>query len=347
MLISKRVNGKLHVNTFYLFGGRDERSQDLVQGVTLAGVLFDEVALMPESFVNQAMARCSVEGSKYWFNCNPEGPKHWFKLDHVDMAEEKGYLRIHFELDDNPSLSESIKNRYRTMFKGVFYRRFILGEWVFADGVIYDCFDDEKNCYTDATRDKVVPVQIRELDLRATYGSDYGTTNPMVYLECYIYHDVLKKDPVPFIYVEREYYYNSRKEYTQKSDEEYVQDFYEFNKGIPFTSIILDPSATSLTVAHRRKGTPIRKAKNDVLDGIRLTYTLMQMGHIMINKDQCPNLVSELGTYSWNNKAALNGKEEPIKDNDHACDALRYVVNTCISAIEVYATKPHAKGRAA
>ena len=114
-------------NSFYIFGGRDERSQDLIQGITLAGLLLDEVALMPESFVNQATGRCSVEGSKMWFNCNPGGPLHWFKTEWIDKRRKKGLLYLHFTMDDNLSLSEEIKARYRGMSAGVFYLRYIKG----------------------------------------------------------------------------------------------------------------------------------------------------------------------------------------------------------------------------
>ena len=133
-------------NYFYIFGGKDERSQDLIQGITLAGVFFDEVALMPESFVNQATGRCSVDGSKYWFNCNPDGPYHWFKVNWIDKSisylgkervrkireeaekEEKDpglkkLLYVHFTMDDNLSLSEKVKERYRSNYNGVFFKR--------------------------------------------------------------------------------------------------------------------------------------------------------------------------------------------------------------------------------
>lgn len=148
-------------NYFYIFGGKDERSQDLIQGITLAGVFFDEVALMPESFVNQATGRCSVEGSKYWFNCNPDGPYHWFKTGWIDKATGylgkkktqeirekaavenrdpglKEILYLHFTMDDNLSLSEKIKERYRSMYTGVFYRRYIRGLWAMAEGIIFE-----------------------------------------------------------------------------------------------------------------------------------------------------------------------------------------------------------------
>ncbi len=129
-------------NYFYIFGGKDERSQDLIQGITLAGVFFDEVALMPESFVQQATGRCSVAGSKFWFNCNPASPAHWFKREWIDKRSEKRLLYLHFTMDDNLSLSEEIKQRYREMYSGVFFNRYILGKWTAAEGVIYRDFAD-------------------------------------------------------------------------------------------------------------------------------------------------------------------------------------------------------------
>ncbi len=144
-LLEVRKNGR--TNYFYIFGGKDERSQDLIQGITLAGVLFDEVALMPESFVNQATGRCSVEGSKFWFNCNPSNPSHWFKTGWVDKREEKRLLYLHFTMDDNLSLSENTKARYRAMYIGVFFKRYIQGLWVAADGVVYPQFADDPGAF--------------------------------------------------------------------------------------------------------------------------------------------------------------------------------------------------------
>ena len=131
-----------HVNTFYLFGGRDESSYTLIQGMTLAGVLFDEVALMPRSFVEQALARCSISGSRYWFNCNPEGPSHWFYREWILKAEAHNALHLHFTMADNLALDPAVRARYETMYTGVFYQRYILGLWVAAEGIIYRPFAD-------------------------------------------------------------------------------------------------------------------------------------------------------------------------------------------------------------
>ena len=134
-------------NIFEVFGGKDESSFSLIQGRTLAGVLFDEVALQPRSFVEQALARCSVEGSRFWFNCNPESPKHWFYEEWIKKPEKHKALHLHFKLDDNPALSEEIKARYRSMYSGVFYDRYILGKWVAAEGVVYRDFADNPDRY--------------------------------------------------------------------------------------------------------------------------------------------------------------------------------------------------------
>ena len=137
-----------HTNYFYQFGGKDESSQYLIQGMTLGGVLFDEVALMPQSFVAQAEARCSVAGSKLWYNCNPKGPSHWFKKEYVDIAKDKKLLYLHFTMKDNLTLTPEVRERYERMFTGVFYIRNVLGLWVTAEGKIYTAFK----------KDNIIPV---------------------------------------------------------------------------------------------------------------------------------------------------------------------------------------------
>lgn len=164
-------------NDFWIFGGRDESSQDLIQGMTLAGCLFDEVALMPQSFVNQATARCSVEGSKFWFNCNPENPEHWFKKEWVDKVKDKNILYLHFTMDDNRSLSEKVKQRYRSMYEGVFYDRFIRGLWVAAQGRIYTALDKSNVIDTaewNRTAQGGFSHPLRQNILLATIGVDFG-----------------------------------------------------------------------------------------------------------------------------------------------------------------------------
>lgn len=290
-------------NYFYIFGGKDERSQDLIQGITLAGVLFDEVALMPESFVNQATGRCSVTGSKFWFNCNPDNPKHWFKENWIDKADSKNLLYLHFTMDDNLSLSEEIKNRYKGLYTGVFYKRFILGLWVMAEGAIYDNFSDEENVY-----EKDLSVYDKAA-CNVYLGTDYGTTNPLACLLAY--------DDGDTVWIEKEYYFNSRAEGYQKTDEQYCNDLEEWLGDVQEDTNIVDPSAASFIVAWRSRGHRVLEADNEVLDGIRLVSTMIGLRKIKIHK-RCVNLLKELPGYVWDD-ASLNGKEKPLKFADHAC----------------------------
>lgn len=302
--------GSTH-NSFEVFGGKDESSYTLVQGRTFAGVLFDEVALQPRSFVEQALGRCSVEGSKFWFNCNPENPLHWFRKEWILKAHEKNALHLHFLMDDNPSLSEEMKARYKGMFSGVFYQRYIEGLWVMAEGLIYDMFDQTENVYKD------MPVGTKATATR-TIAVDYGTTNPTIYLDIY--------DTGETVYVDREYRWDSREKHRQKTDEEYADDFVEFMGDDP-CAVIVDPSAASFIAALQMRGVYVVKADNEVLDGIRKTGDLFNRRVIQVN-EKCSGLLDELGVYSWDDKAALNGVEKPVKASDHAPDALRYYVNS-------------------
>ena len=299
-------------NRFYLFGGKDESSYALIQGITLAGVLLDEVALMPRSFVEQALARCSVRGSKFWFNCNPENPLHWFRQEWILKAPEKNALHLHFLMDDNPGLDEDTRKRYRNMYSGVFYQRYILGQWVMSEGLIYDMFDPTENGYRKA------PASMQHVSQRFI-ACDYGTTNPCVFLDIY--------DDGETIRVEREYRWDSRKERRQKTDQEYADDFMAF-MGEDWCTVLVDPSAASFIVALRQRGVYVREADNEVLDGIRKVGTLFQRRALLVNETRCMGLIGELGTYLWDEKAALRGEEKPVKQQDHGPDALRYFVNS-------------------
>lgn len=288
--------------------------------MTLAGALFDEVALMPESFVNQGTGRLSVDGAKAWFNCNPQGPMHWFKTEWIDRAKEKGLLYIHFTMDDNLSLSEERKQYYRMMYSGLFFQRYILGLWKLAEGTIYDMFNEKDNTYTSADN----PLDPNK-PIRRYYAMDYGTINPCVVLE------ILEQEKK--YYVENEYYYDSRAKQRQKDDAEYVADILEFIGDKDYLMFIVDPSAASFKVTARRAGIRLRDADNEVMDGIRLVSSLLSSGILKINRDNCPNLLKEFGAYVWDEKAADRGEEKPLKQNDHGLDGLRYLCKTVIRMI--------------
>ena len=217
-------------NYFYVFGGKDEASQDIVQGITAAGAFFDEVVLMPESFVNQATARCSVDGSKFWFNCNPGTPLHWFRTGWIGDREAKRLLYLHFTMEDNASLSERIKERYRGQYSGVFYQRYIEGLWVSADGLIYDMFDKTRHVVEDLPPTEG-PYYV---------SADYGIQNANVWL---LWRKVAGKNQYICL---GESYYSGRDSHRQKTDGELLELLKTLLGGRNPECIIIDPSAASM-----------------------------------------------------------------------------------------------------
>lgn len=290
-------------NTYFIFGGKDESSYTLIQGITLAGILLDEVALMPKSFVDQAAARCSVAGSKLWFNCNPAGPEHWFYKEWVLQAKERKALHIHFTMEDNNSLDPEIKDRYERMYSGVFYRRYILGEWCLAEGLVYDFFDKGLHVTDEIPEDGEYYISI-----------DYGTMNPFsAGLWC--------KNGDTAVRI-KEYYYNGRENTSQRTDEEYCDEVEALAKGYEIRKVVVDPSAASFIEALRRRGFTVIKAKNDVIDGIRLTAVYLKNGNIKIGS-ACTDAIKEFGLYSWDDNSP-GGEDRVLKVNDHAMDDIRY-----------------------
>lgn len=300
-------------NFFYLFGGRDEGASALIQGITLAGALLDEVALMPRSFVEQTAARCSISGSKLWFNCNPEGPEHWFYREWICRAEERNALYLHFTMADNPGLSPEIRQRYERMYTGMFRRRFVLGEWVAAQGLVYDFFRPEM----------AVEPPPDDACRRFVISCDYGTANPASF--------GLWGERDGVWYRLREYYYDSRREGRQKTDGEYAQALLELAGDLPLEAVVIDPSAASFLELLRREGVPVRKADNDVLRGIRITAELLKAGRLRICRG-CMDALREIGLYCWDEREG--GRDLPLKCNDHAMDDIRYFAATIACADE-------------
>ena len=293
-------------NYFEVFGGKDEASYTLIQGRTLAGVLLDEVVLMPRSFVEQALTRCSVDGAKLWFSCNPSSPQHWFYTDWIKRRKKRNALYLHFEMTDNPSLSQKTLDRYQSMFSGVFYDRYVRGLWVLAEGLIYPMFGD--GCIVDEMPDKG----------EYYISCDYGTLNPFsAGLWCWDGKTATRI---------REYYYSGRDAQTNKTDEEYFTEIEKLRGDLPIKSVIVDPSAASFIEVSRRHGWPVQKAKNDVLPGIMTTARFLQDGIIKISRS-CKDCIREFGLYRWDEQAAA---DRPIKENDHAMDDTRYFVYTVL-----------------
>lgn len=298
-------------NYFEVFGGKDEASYTLIQGRTLAGVLLDEVVLMPRSFVEQALTRCSVDGAKLWFSCNPGSPQHWFYTDWIKRHKERNALYLHFEMTDNPGLSQKTLERYQSMFSGVFYDRYIRGLWVLAEGLVYPMFGE--SCIVD---------EIPDYDAfhapEYYISCDYGTLNPFsAGLWCWDGKTATRI---------REYYYSGRNEQANKTDEEYFREIEKLRGELPIRSVIVDPSAASFIEVLRRHKYPVQKAKNDVLPGIMTAARFLQDGVIKIHRS-CKDCIREFGLYRWDEKVT---EDRPIKENDHAMDDLRYFAYTIL-----------------
>lgn len=310
-------------NYFYVFGGKDERSQDLIQGITLAGVFFDEVALMPESFVNQATGRCSVDGSKFWFNCNPGSPAHWFKTGWIDKRADKRLLYLHFTMDDNLSLSEAVKGRYRGMYTGVFFKRYILGEWKSADGVIYRQFADEPERFIldDVPQDIFI----------GTMGLDFGG-NGSAHAGCLVgitrgYRSIVILD---------EYYRKEVIDPGMLTDD--VCGFVQRSQAqVRATSIWCDSAETTLIkgirteVFARHIPVEVRNArKGEIIDRIRLCDMLMSQGRFFILR-RCRHTIAALSEAVWDGKSPT--RDRRLDDGSTNIDSL--------DALE-YALEPHA-----
>ena len=291
-------------NRVYLFGGKDEGSAALIQGMTLSGVFFDEVALMPRSFVEQALARCSVSGSKMWFNCNPDNPSHWFYNEWIKKLKQKNALYLHFTMEDNPSLTKRVRERYERMYSGTFYDRFVLGKWTASQGVVYPMFSAEKHVFSgDISCERYV------------ISCDYGTVNPSSFGLWGLSGGVW--------YRLREYYYDSRREGSSRTDEEHYAALEELAGDRAVEKVIVDPSAASFIECIRRHGKfPVAKADNDVISGIRQVSTALKQGRLRFH-ESCRDIIREFSLYCWNERA---GADAPVKENDHAMDDMRYFV---------------------
>lgn len=293
------------INRFHIFGGKDESSAALIQGMTLCGILLDEVALMPRSFAEQAVARCSVKGSKLWFNCNPENQFHWFKKDWIDKAAEKNLIYLHFALEDNPSLTPEIIKRYKTLYSGAFYQRFVLGSWTSTQGCVYSMFDPRLHTVD------TLPHSFS----RFAVSCDYGTVNPSSFglwgLSDGVWYRI------------SEYYYDSRKQGAQRTDEEHYAALERLCADRKIETVVCDPSAASFIECIRRHGKfHVAPAKNDVLSGIRRVSDALTGGKIKIYSG-CKDAIREFSAYRWDKSV---GVDCPVKENDHAMDDIRYFV---------------------
>lgn len=304
------IEGCGRKNYFYVFGGKDESSYMLIQGITLCGVLFDEVALMPRSFVDQAIARTlSVENALLWFNCNPEGPQHWFYKEWICKADEKSALHVHFLMSDNPTISQEQLQHAEKQFIGVFHDRYIKGLWTLAEGLVYTMWRDEY-----IQRGEPTPPP----DCEWYLALDYGTYNPFSAGLWAVGEEKAVRVA--------EYYYDGRQK-APRTDEEHYAACKSLIGNRRIQYIIVDPSAVSFIECVRRHGEfVVRKAHNEVLDGIRRTAALIDSGRLIVH-ESCTGFLEEIGQYSWNSD---KDTDTVVKSSDHAMDDTRYLVNTIL-----------------
>ena len=311
------VSAKGRQNYFYLFGGKDESSYMLIQGLTLSGIFFDEVALMPRSFVEQGIGRTlSVPEARYWLNCNPENPSHFIKtewVDDADSANEKRILHLHFLMEDNPVITKEQIEEAKRQFKGVFYDRYILGLWTKPEGLVYPNF----------TKKNIVPkFGLRDRSKARFYIScDYGTLNAFS-LGLWA---IMKLPRGLTAFRVAEYYHSGRATGKLMTDAEYYEQLLKLSSGFSIEGICVDPSAASfITLIRKQDKFKVYSAKNDVINGIRYTSSLISDERLLICEN-CKEIIREFGLYVWDEKATSDTVK---KTDDHTMDDMRYFCET-------------------
>jgi len=296
----------------HLVGANDERAQRRIQGSTLALAYVDELTLIPQGFFRMLLSRLSVTGAMLFGTTNPDSPFHWLKTEFL-CKEDLDMKIFKFKLDDNPSLSQSYIDNLKKEYSGLWYKRYIDGDWVLAEGTVYDFFDEE---------DHIIDIPPGPAEYYVI-GIDYGTSNPTTF-SLIGYNRKL----YPNLWLEKEYYYDSRAMNRQKTDTEYVEDLKKFIAGKVVRCIYVDPSAASFKLEMSRQGLGgIIDADNDVINGIRFKSKLLSNGTYKICRC-CSNAIREFQTYRWDEKVSLRGEDKPIKEHDHSLDGQRYALYT-------------------
>lgn len=297
----------------YLAGANDERSEGKIRGLTLAGAYGDELTLTPESFMTMLLSRLSVPGARLFGTTNTDSPAHWLKKKFIDRAGELDLRHYRFGLSDNPSLDPAYVEALKREYTGLWYARYIEGQWALAEGAIFDMFDTRRHVVTRLPR-----------MARTWLGVDYGTSNAFVALLIGLGVD-------DCLYVIDEYRWDSRAKGRQLTDAEYSAAVRKWlqakHSGLPWpTRLYYDPSAASFGVQlWRDKWHGITPADNAVLDGIRTVSTLFAVDRLKVHR-RCEGLLEELPGYRWDPKSQLKGEDKPVKVDDHGPDALRYPI---------------------
>ncbi|WP_245740744.1 PBSX family phage terminase large subunit [Nonomuraea maritima] len=335
--IAKRITytrgaptAKILGRTVEIVTSNDARAENRLRGMTAVGAYVDEITLIDRAFWDMLLSRLSVTGAKLFGSTNPDAPSHWLKKDFLDRAHELDLRSWHFSLDDNHSLDPAYVKALKSEYSGLWYKRFISGLWVMAEGAIYDMFDEDKHVVT------ALPLMEKWLSV----GIDYGTTNPFAALLLGV--SVPDRDGQRRIYVASELRYDSRAERRQLTDGEYSARLTDWLDNIPGTYgpgthgvrpewLIVDPSAASFIQQLYRDHYRPMQADNSVLDGIRTVSNVISADHLRVH-ESCRYLLDEMAGYAWDDKKAEKGDDAPVKVDDHSVDALRYAVHTTQAA---------------
>jgi len=308
--LSKK-EGRLFGRLIYLEGVNDARAEAKIRGMTLQGAYCDEITLFTEDFFSMLLSRLSERGAKLFGTTNPDNPLHWFKVTYLDRRNDLNMLVMKFLIDDNTTLDPEYVEDLKKEYVGVFYLRYILGQWVVAEGLIYP---------KQAEGFGVVPTDLTMKFRKYVVSIDYGTMNP-----CSMGLWGLHRNGI--WHRVNEYYHSGRDTNVQMTDEQYYKELVKLIDGKPIDKVIIDPSAASFITTIRNYGKyKVRKADNAVVDGIRNTSKAFQLEKIKIF-DCCEALIKEFSAYRWDESC---GEDRPIKESDHACDDLRYFVNTAL-----------------
>lgn len=289
-----------------LEGANDERAEAKIRGMTLAGALTNEVTLLPESFFRQVLARMSAPGAQLFGTTNPDGPFHWLKRDFLDREPNLNLRQWVFRLDDNTFLDPAYVEALKAEYTGLWYRRFILGQWCAAEGAIYDMFDESRHVV-----DSLPTIR------RTWCAIDYGTSGTTSML-------LIGEGEDRCLYVMDESTWNAREKGRQRTDKEHAEEFERFTERHRIERTFIDPSAASFILQLsklRVKG--LVPADNRVLDGIRNVASLLSADRLKFHR-RCKNTLREMRAYAWDPKAQVQGEDRPIKADDHHVDSLRY-----------------------
>lgn len=291
----------------YLAGANDERAEEKIRGLTLAGAYLDEASTVPESFFTMLLSRLSLDGSRLLATTNPDSPMHWLKKTYLDRAADLNLARFQFRLTDNPYLPASYIEAIKREYTGLWRKRFIDGDWCVAEGAVYEDWNPDRHV---VLRSRIPGVR-RLLGV----GVDVGTTNAT---RGYLLG--VSDEPRPRLLVLDEWAPPSM------TDAGYSADFRKWMAGRRPEWICVDPAAASFRKQLFSDGYGnVMGADNAVVDGIRTLASLMATDGIVVS-DACVELIEEIPSYVWDPKATIRGEDKPMKVNDHSCDALRYVV---------------------